>query len=191
MSCKLSLFRSRRLLLILVGAGVVYFLQLTWSVFRLSSFHTLPSNRTIEGTTHGVKTKLNSSDTIKTSLIIRGINPIYSHLYLISDDNHTLKCPKSNKSISVSKLNDDYCDCDESGFDEPGTDACRNSRFYCQPSSASHAYLPSSKVNDGICDCCDGSDEWMNLKLLPEYFSLTEEEQKKIGTFIGPCSKRC
>jgi hypothetical protein len=26
-------------------------------------------------------------------------------------------------------------------------------------------YVPSSYVNDGICDCCDGSDEWAQIRL--------------------------
>lgn len=25
--------------------------------------------------------------------------------------------------------------------------------------------IPSYKVNDGYCDCCDGSDEWAEVKL--------------------------
>lgn len=26
-------------------------------------------------------------------------------------------------------------------------------------------FVPSSRVNDGICDCCDGSDEWAQVRL--------------------------
>lgn len=26
-------------------------------------------------------------------------------------------------------------------------------------------FVLSSRVNDGICDCCDGSDEWAEIRL--------------------------
>lgn len=40
-------------------------------------------------------------------------------------------CIKSGKAISIDKLNDDYCDCEEDGSDEPETNACKNGLFYC------------------------------------------------------------
>ena len=48
--------------------------------------------------------------------------------------------------------------------------------------------LPSSRVNDGICDCCDGSDEWQELKVLPP---LNIEMQTKLGKYHPPCPDVC
>lgn len=73
-------------------------------------------------------------------------------------------CFVSMEEIEFSKLNDDYCDCQD-GTDEPGTNACSNGQFFCTLQVDAKGFikiLPSSKVNDGICDCCDGSDEWKN-----------------------------
>ncbi|XP_078046411.1 thiamine pyrophosphokinase 1 [Augochlora pura] len=75
-------------------------------------------------------------------------------------------CFISKTEIDFVKINDDYCDCPEDGSDEPGTNACNNGVFYCQKSSSQVTLKISSyKVNDGVCDCCDGSDEWGEVKL--------------------------
>ncbi|KAI8620792.1 glucosidase II beta subunit-like-domain-containing protein [Chytriomyces sp. MP71] len=76
----------------------------------------------------------------------------------------TFACLDGSRSISVSSLNDDYCDCDD-GSDEAGTSACSDVKFYCQNKNHIGAEIPSSRVNDGICDpeCCDGSDEYSGL----------------------------
>eukprot|EP00474_Spongospora_subterranea_P003050 CRZ03508.1 hypothetical protein [Spongospora subterranea] len=63
-------------------------------------------------------------------------------------------------TIPGNHVNDDYCDCPESGDDEPGTPACANGRHYCHNSGHIPTYVASSRVGDGICDCCDGSDEY-------------------------------
>lgn len=62
--------------------------------------------------------------------------------------------------IRPSQINDDYCDCDESGIDETATNACDKGRFYCASRFAIEKWVHSSKVNDGFCDCCDCSDEF-------------------------------
>lgn len=69
------------------------------------------------------------------------------------------RCLSNGKSIPMSYVNDDYCDC-EDGSDEPGTSACGNGQFYCENKPYKGNYILSSRVNDGICDCCDGSDEY-------------------------------
>lgn len=70
-------------------------------------------------------------------------------LSLTCDDDHSLP-----KRIPVSRLNDDYCDC-EDGTDEPHTPACAG-WFRC---ASQGVFVPSSFVSDGIEDCADGSDE--------------------------------
>ncbi|KTW31431.1 hypothetical protein T552_00075 [Pneumocystis carinii B80] len=69
------------------------------------------------------------------------------------------KCLNTSQYISFSRINDDWCDC-EDGSDEPGTSACSNGVFFCENLGYISRYIPSSYVNDGICDCCDGSDEY-------------------------------
>lgn len=60
-------------------------------------------------------------------------------------------------------INDGRCDCPDDGFDEPGTAACENGRFFCKNNvNIKDQYIPSFKVNDGVCDCCDGSDEYLD-----------------------------
>lgn len=91
--------------------------------------------------------------------------------YKKSDE--TFTCFDGKKTIPISAVNDDYCDCHD-GSDEPGmqkynyksalnsftgTAACPNGRFWCENAGARGHHIPSSRVGDSICDCCDGSDE--------------------------------
>ena len=62
--------------------------------------------------------------------------------------------------IPVDRINDDYCDCEESGIDETATNACDKGTFYCESPLAIDNRLPSSRINDNYCDCCDCSDEY-------------------------------
>lgn len=73
-----------------------------------------------------------------------------------------LKCPSTGKLLTAEMINDGRCDCPDDGFDEPGTSACENGRFYCNNVKNLEQYIPSFKVNDGVCDCCDGSDEYLD-----------------------------
>lgn len=43
----------------------------------------------------------------------------------------TFFCLQTGQSIPMERLNDDYCDCEVDGSDEPETNACPNGVFYC------------------------------------------------------------
>ena len=64
-------------------------------------------------------------------------------------------------SFPLSGLNDDYCDCPETGIDETSTNACHKGIFHCQTKYSIPRFVTSAKINDGICDCCDCSDEFL------------------------------
>lgn len=70
----------------------------------------------------------------------------------------TFTCKDGSKTIDISRVNDDYCDCAD-GSDEPGTSACPAGVFYCRNAGHEARLLGKSFVDDGVCDCCDGSDE--------------------------------
>ncbi|XP_021939758.1 glucosidase 2 subunit beta [Zootermopsis nevadensis] len=99
-------------------------------------------------------------------------------------------CVHTREEIDFSRVNDDFCDCLFDGSDEPGTSACQNGRFYCdtQNNIGHSESVPSSYVNDGICDCCDGSDEWTQIRLP---FRLEESVQKNLRRYQSPCPNLC
>jgi len=60
----------------------------------------------------------------------------------------------------VGVLNDGFCDCTETGSDEPETAGCsyfasHKKQFIC----TSEGRIFTSRVLDGVNDCSDGSDE--------------------------------
>lgn len=61
-------------------------------------------------------------------------------------------CLDGSRTIPLSAINDDYCDCPD-GSDEPGTSACENSsvQFYCKNEGHIPGSVRASRVNDGIC----------------------------------------
>ncbi|RQM30778.1 hypothetical protein B5M09_004886 [Aphanomyces astaci] len=80
----------------------------------------------------------------------------------------SLTCDSGTKTIPVSSVNDDYCDCRD-GTDEPGTAACSHTgvQFHCENVGYFSSDVPTSRVNDGLCDCCDGSDEYKSSSTCP------------------------
>ena len=92
---------------------------------------------------------------------IAGIHPSDCPKYALSDT-YFFCGGNKDKKIPIKLVNDDYCDCIETGDDEPGTSACNHGRFYCANKGYRGRYIFSSLVGDGLCDCCDGSDEYGN-----------------------------
>ena len=105
-----------------------------------------------------------------TAASVRGAPP---HLLSHYDTNvDTFRCLDGSKSITRSRVNDDYCDCLD-GSDEPGlatqlllllqraqhaltgcyagTSACSNGQFYCRNRGHQPLLLNASFVDDGIC----------------------------------------
>ncbi len=68
---------------------------------------------------------------------VRGIHSKVAKFY-VRDRNNQFTCLHDGQVIEFSKVNDDYCDCDD-GTDEPGTSACPNGIFYCTVNMYSRA----------------------------------------------------
>lgn len=111
--------------------------------------------------------------------LLRGVKKDHRKFYLPNHEG-MFTCLSGNETIDFHLVNNDYCDCSD-GSDEPGTSACKNGKFYCEPELR---YMMSSRVNDGICDCCDGSDEWKGVTLPPD-LKLPDDVQR------APCSDTC
>ncbi|XP_065363262.1 uncharacterized protein LOC135956639 [Calliphora vicina] len=107
-----------------------------------------------------------SPDTIK---IIRGIR-LFDYDSYKPNFEGKFRCLDGSLEIPFDRVNDDYCDCERDGSDEPSTNACSKGRYYCKyqkrhiTGRGRDLFVHSSRVNDGICDCCDGSDEWKGTK---------------------------
>ncbi|KAL6754229.1 hypothetical protein V8C86DRAFT_1791960 [Haematococcus lacustris] len=92
----------------------------------------------------------------------RGVAPDKAHHY--SGAGNVFTClDGASVKIPFSRVNDNYCDCQADGSDEPGTAACSHGSFYCANRGYESQQLSASFVDDGICDCCDGSDEASGL----------------------------
>eukprot|EP01114_Cavostelium_apophysatum_P005239 TRINITY_DN1600_c0_g1_i3.p1 TRINITY_DN1600_c0_g1~~TRINITY_DN1600_c0_g1_i3.p1 ORF type:complete len:518 (-),score=147.54 TRINITY_DN1600_c0_g1_i3:38-1591(-) len=89
---------------------------------------------------------------------IRGLSPADAEKLTYSSTEFT--CADGSRTIPFSQVNDDFCDCEQDGSDEPGTSACINGFFYCENKGHIGQKIYSSQVQDSLCDCCDGSDEY-------------------------------
>ncbi|KAH8395838.1 hypothetical protein KR215_005886 [Drosophila sulfurigaster] len=109
-----------------------------------------------------VVTATQDADAIK---IIRGTRLFDYDAYKPNFEGN-FKCLDGSKEIPFKHLNDNYCDCEGDGSDEPSTNACAKGRFYCKyqkrhfTGRGLDVWVWTSRVNDNVCDCCDGSDEW-------------------------------
>jgi len=122
-----------------------------------------------------------------------GVKPNLKMQYVPDADN-LFKCLSTkSKKIPFDWVNDDYCDCEEDGSDEPATGACQNSKFYCTKNDSSRKgpeWILANRVNDGICDCCDGSDEWKLNQPLGKAI-LPHQTQEKLHRYQTPCQNTC
>ena len=54
---------------------------------------------------------------VSSKINLTGVDPSKQHLY----EGKSLRCPGENgKPLTPDMINDDFCDCPEDGFDEPG-----------------------------------------------------------------------
>ncbi|KAM8705078.1 hypothetical protein ACLKA7_009526 [Drosophila subpalustris] len=111
---------------------------------------------------NGAVTATQDADAIK---IIRGTR-LFDYDAYKPNYKGNFKCLDGSKEIPFDHVNDNYCDCETDGSDEPSTNACAFGRFYCKyqkrhfTGRGLDVWVWTSRVNDNVCDCCDGSDEW-------------------------------
>lgn len=116
----------------------------------------------------------------------RGVSVEQASLYASTD---YFVCLDGKKKLNRSKLNDDFCDCDD-GSDEPGTSACPNAKFYCLNAGYHPTRIPSSHVNDGICDCCDGFDEYNSSTQCVNNCNELGREEKELQKKLEELAKQ-
>lgn len=140
---------------------------------------------------------LATATVVKTPRHLLGVDPALKHLYASSSSSSSaFACDGNSKTIPLSRVNDEYCDCDD-GSDEPGTSACagrgESRGFYCVNAGATPLTVPASRVDDGVCDCCDGSDETTNgrKKVECENTCVVEARARRVGLVrrIGDAKK--
>ncbi|KAH0786831.1 Glucosidase 2 subunit beta [Histomonas meleagridis] len=141
------------------------------------------------------------------SLDIIGVSEekLKKYASLINEEKETFTCFDGKKTIPLSKLNDNYCDCNDCS-DEPGTGVGpQNETFTCKNSGFIPIEIPRWSVGDGICDCCDGSDEMFNshikcqdtcsqfeklrLKVFRKFEKPIKSGQKEYSKLVSESSK--
>lgn len=75
--------------------------------------------------------ELNSLDNEISPNIIAFVGTLKYDKKYIPNNKGKILCVMDSVEIDVSKVNDDYCDCPADGMDEPGTNSCKNGRFFC------------------------------------------------------------
>ena len=127
--------------------------------------------------------KSNNEDS--ENLILNGLNQEEydsNQIYINKINSTHFSCDQEKKILSLDKLNDNYCDC-EDGSDENQTNACINGKFYCRYYLYFPTIISTSKLNDGICDCCDGADEVNNNCSNTCLYLSVQEYKKYISEF--------
>ena len=103
------------------------------------------------------KSNIDESENLNINLFFDN-NDISKQTYIKTINSTHFSCDNGQKILSLEKVNDNYCDCDD-GSDENTTNACINGKYNCHNSFYFPKIISTSKINDGICDCCDGGDE--------------------------------
>ena len=90
------------------------------------------------------------------------------------------------KIIPTNRINDNFCDCVETGIDETATNTCIMGKFYCPHKFELGKTIPTYQINDGHCDCCDCADEY-KIELSPQrclqsFQNVTNENIKEINS---------
>ncbi len=168
--------RRRECLLVVLGVVIVLF----WMVSSFTSWYHLQENhnqspidlsRTITSRKvafnqykrkNEITTWNRTDDGFATSVNLRGGQVLQMKGEWFTCTGQVIENPSVGQEVvHKNEMNDDYCDCVETGFDEQETAACAGSFlgsvFFCGEQDARH--IPSSRVHDGVCDCCDGRDE--------------------------------
>lgn len=119
-----------------------------------------------------------------------GVQAAHASYYDAAESSKSFRCLDGSKSIPISAVNNDVCDCAD-GSDEPGTSACaamhngvaaqlpEKWRFQCTNKDFLVQMIPHNRVNDGICDCCDGSDELLSGVACPNRCAEVQKEQAR------------
>ena len=94
-----------------------------------------------------------------------GVAPHRLGVYQAALESGVFACvTRPEKKLAFSQVNDDYCDCEEDGSDEPGTEACAS---LSAPSSWRRSSLSSSAAHDAAADV---DDRRLDEEVLPRRF---------------------
>lgn len=111
-------------------APFVLVVVLAFLVILLQLLMLLTNNDEIEVLERKLKTLQTSKRRPRPLAKVVGIDPNLKHKY-IPTENNMFACLDTHLEIPFEWVNDDYCDCQTDGSDEPATGACQINRFYC------------------------------------------------------------